>query len=202
MLLDDPAPNAPPSCARSPPRNASRCFAAFAPAQREEILALTLNPAAVPTTELLDAKLLREIYSNRQLQEVMTDFWLNHFNIFINKRQERYLLTSFERDAIRPHALGKFKDLLIATATSPAMLFYLDNAESIGPDSDFARRGGRKPQPRDLAKPSRRASSSPSAGSRSAAPLRTRPRRPRKGRSFPASTKTTPANSWSCTPSA
>ncbi len=120
-------------------------FAEFTPRQREEVIALTGNPAAVVTTELLQAKLLRETYSNRQLEEVMTDFWLNHFNIFINKGQERYLLTSYERDVIRPHALGKFKDLLLATAKSPAMLFYLDNAESIGPDSDSARNGGRRP---------------------------------------------------------
>ncbi|MEO8726774.1 MAG: DUF1800 domain-containing protein [Acidobacteriaceae bacterium] len=119
----------------------------FTPRQREEIIALTTNPGSVVTTELLQAKLLRETYSNRQLQEVMTDFWLNHFNIFINKGQERYLLTAYERDVIRPHALGKFKDLLLATAHSPAMLFYLDNSESMGPDSEFAQNRGHKPQP-------------------------------------------------------
>jgi uncharacterized protein (DUF1800 family) len=102
---------------------------------------MTTNPAAVPTTELLQQKILRETYSERQLQEVMTDFWLNHFNVFIGKNEERYLLTSYERDVIRPHALGKFEDLLIATAKSPAMMVYLDNAQSIGPDSEFAKYG-------------------------------------------------------------
>ena len=68
----------------------------------------------------------------------MTDFWFNHFNVFIGKGADRYLLTSYERDVIRPHALGKFEDLLVATAQSPAMLFYLDNWLSVGPDSDFA----------------------------------------------------------------
>src|SRR5207248_4019608 len=72
------------------------------------------------------------------LEEVMTDFWLNHFNVFIGKGADRYLLTSYERDVIRPHALGKFEDLLVATARSPAMLFYLDNWMSVGTDSDFA----------------------------------------------------------------
>ncbi len=68
----------------------------------------------------------------------MTDFWFNHFNVFIGKGADRYLLTSYERDVIRPHALGKFEDLLVATAQSPAMLFYLDNWLSVGPHSDFA----------------------------------------------------------------
>jgi uncharacterized protein (DUF1800 family) len=110
--------------------------------QREMLLAL-VRPQAVIGGELMQAKLLREIYSERQLEEVMTDFWLNHFNVFIGKGADRYLLTSYERDAIRPHALGKFKDLLLATATHPAMLFYLDNFQSVGPDSEFARFGGR-----------------------------------------------------------
>ena len=68
----------------------------------------------------------------------MTDFWFNHFNVFIGKGADRYLLTSYERDVIRPHALGKFEDLLVATAQSPAMLFYLDNWLSVGPNSDVA----------------------------------------------------------------
>ena len=68
----------------------------------------------------------------------MTDFWFNHFNIFINKGADRYLLTSYERDAIRPHVLGKFEDLLVATAKSPAMMFYLDNWLSVGPNSEIA----------------------------------------------------------------
>src|ERR1051326_4188411 len=81
---------------------------------------------------------MRAIYSERQLQEVMTDFWFNHFNVYIYKDADAYLTTGYERDVIRPRALGKFKDLLVATATSPAMLFYLDNAQSVGPDSPQA----------------------------------------------------------------
>ena len=96
------------------------------------------NPEQVVVNELMQAKLLRAIYSERQLDEVMTDFWFNHFNIFINKGADRYLLTSYERDAIRPHVLGKFEDLLVATAKSPAMMFYLDNWLSVGPNSEIA----------------------------------------------------------------
>jgi uncharacterized protein (DUF1800 family) len=107
------------------------------PKQRETVMGIE-NPQQVVTSELIQAKLLRSIYSERQLEDVMTDFWLNHFNVFIGKGADRYLLTSYERDVIRPHALGKFEDLLVATARSPAMLFYLDNWMSVGPDSDFA----------------------------------------------------------------
>ena len=106
--------------------------------QKETVMALN-NPEQVVVNELMQAKLLRAIYSERQLDEVMTDFWINHFNVFINKGADRYLLTSYERDAIRPHALGKFEDLLVATAKNPAMLFYLDNWLSVGPDSEIAR---------------------------------------------------------------
>jgi uncharacterized protein (DUF1800 family) len=105
--------------------------------QRETIEALNY-PQQVVTNELVEGKLLRTIYSDRQLQEVMTDFWFNHFNVFIGKDADRYLITSYERDVIRPRALGKFEDLLIATAHSPAMLFYLDNWLSVGPNSDIA----------------------------------------------------------------
>jgi uncharacterized protein (DUF1800 family) len=109
----------------------------MSPQQKETMQALN-NPQQVVVNELTQAKLLRAIYSERQLDEVMTDFWFNHFNVFINKGADRYLLTGYERDAIRPHALGKFEDLLVATAKSPAMLFYLDNWLSVGPDSEIA----------------------------------------------------------------
>lgn len=107
------------------------------PQQRETLMALS-NPQQVVTSELVQSKLLRAIYSDRQLEEVMTDFWFNHFNVFIGKGADRYMLTGYERDVIRPRALGKFEDLLVATAQSPAMLFYLDNWLSVGPNSDFA----------------------------------------------------------------
>jgi uncharacterized protein (DUF1800 family) len=109
----------------------------MSPKQKETVMALN-NPQQVVVNELMQAKLLRAIYSERQLDEVMTDFWFNHFNVFINKGADRYLLTSYERDAIRPHVLGKFEDLLVATAKSPAMMFYLDNWLSVGPNSEIA----------------------------------------------------------------
>ncbi len=83
--------------------------------------------------ELSMAKVDRAIYSERQLEAVMEDFWFNHFNVFANKGDDKWLLTSYERDTIRPHTMGKFQDLLVATAKSPAMLFYLDNFLSADP---------------------------------------------------------------------
>ena len=85
--------------------------------------------------ELMMAKLVRAIYSERQLQEQLTDFWFNHFNIFAYKDQDIFLVSSFERDTIRPHLFGKFRDLLGATAHDPAMLIYLDNWLSADPDA-------------------------------------------------------------------
>ncbi len=104
------------------------------PKQKETLMAMN-NPQGVVVEELAQAKLLRAIYSERQLEEVMTDFWFNHFNVFIGKGPERLLVTNYEQNVIRPHALGKFEDLLMATAKSPAMLFYLDNWLSVGPNS-------------------------------------------------------------------
>jgi hypothetical protein len=106
----------------------------LAPKQRETLLAMNFPPGVV-TGELAQAKLLSAVYSQRQLEEVMIDFWSNHFNVFVDKGLDRLMLTGYERDVIRPHALGKFEDLLVATAKSPAMLFYLDNWLSVGPDS-------------------------------------------------------------------
>ncbi len=99
------------------------------------------NPRQMVVGELFAQRLTRDIYSNAQLQEVMTDFWLNHFNVYLRKNEQMpYYLVSYERDVIRPRALGKFEDLLEAVAHSPAMLLYLDNAQSIGPDSLAAER--------------------------------------------------------------
>src|SRR4030095_5401640 len=108
--------------------------------------ALTVDPNAVPRAiaddskrpqrvveELGMAKMTRAIYSERQLQQVIDDFWFNHFNVFAGKGEDRYYLTSYERDVIQPHALGKFKDLVTGIAKSPAMLFYLDNFLSADP---------------------------------------------------------------------
>jgi uncharacterized protein (DUF1800 family) len=85
--------------------------------------------------ELAMAKVTRAIYSERQLQQVLDDFWFNHFNVFAGKGEDRFYLTSYERDVIQPHTLGKFKELVTATAESPAMLFYLDNYLSADPQA-------------------------------------------------------------------
>jgi len=87
------------------------------------------------TAELQASRILRAVYSERQLQEVMVDFWTNHFNVFAGKGADRWLLTAYDRDTIRPNTMGKFSDLLLATAQSPAMLFYLDNFQSVSPNS-------------------------------------------------------------------
>jgi uncharacterized protein (DUF1800 family) len=84
--------------------------------------------------EMQAARLVRAIESDRQLEEVMVDFWFNHFNVFAAKGEVKWYLPSYERDVIRPHALGRFGDLLRGTATHPAMLFYLDNWLSTRPD--------------------------------------------------------------------
>jgi uncharacterized protein (DUF1800 family) len=116
------------------------------PEQRETLAALQGSSRMVDG-EVLQSRLIRDIYSERQLQAVMTDFWLNHFNVYLRKNpNEPYMLPSYERDVIRPNALGKFEDLLVATAKSPAMLVYLDNWESVGPDSQAALNAARRAQ--------------------------------------------------------
>jgi uncharacterized protein (DUF1800 family) len=100
--------------------------------------------------ELIAHKVVRAVESERQLQEVMADFWFNHFNIYYGKGADRWLTTEFETKVIRPNVLGKFKDLLLATAQSPAMLFYLDNHLSTSPATraqDALRRANAKRQP-------------------------------------------------------
>ncbi len=97
--------------------------------------------------ELAMAKVARAVYSERQLQQIMDDFWFNHFNVFAGKGEDRWFLTAYERDVIQPHTMGKFKDLLTATAKSPAMLFYLDNFLSADPRAAqriAAQRAGRQ----------------------------------------------------------
>jgi len=86
------------------------------------------------TAELQAAKIIRAVTSERQLEEVMVDFWFNHFNVFAGKGDVRWYVSAYEREAIRPHALGTFPDLVRATARHPAMLFYLDNWLSARPD--------------------------------------------------------------------
>lgn len=113
-------------------------LADFTPRERETIYAMqgSANGAAYRAyEELSQARIVRSILSERQLQEVMTDFWFNHFNVFITKDSDQWYTTTYERESIRPHALGKFRDLLLATAESPAMMVYLDNYLSTGPNS-------------------------------------------------------------------
>jgi hypothetical protein len=125
-------PQGPPVPPGSPLANAD-------PEQRRKVQEvmreLGYRPPAQLIQELQQGKILRAVYSERQLQEVMTDFWFNHFNVFAQKGADRTLITSYERDVIRPNVFGKFEDILRATAKSPAMLFYLDNWLSASPDA-------------------------------------------------------------------
>jgi uncharacterized protein (DUF1800 family) len=105
-----------------------------------------MNPTVLVAGELLQTRLLTDLYSQRQLQAVMTDFWLNHFNVYLKKGPYApWYLVDYEQNVIAPHAMGKFEDLLVATAQSPAMLFYLDNQSSIGPHSLAAERAQGNP---------------------------------------------------------
>jgi len=81
--------------------------------------------------EMMVQKLYRALYSENQLTEVLTDFWFNHFNVSITDNEARVYVSAYERDAIRPHVLGDFRQMLEATAKHPAMLQYLDNARSV-----------------------------------------------------------------------
>jgi uncharacterized protein (DUF1800 family) len=117
------------------------------PALRRKLMLLTA-PQQLVAFDLSEGKLYRAILSNRQLEEQLVDFWYNHFNVYLDKGADRYLVPTYEREAIRPHVLGKFRDLLEATAKSPAMLFFLDNWESVG--AAPARRGNAKRPARGL----------------------------------------------------
>jgi len=120
-------------------------FANLTPEQSETVFAL-INPQLVVGGEVLVTRLLRDIYSERQLEAVMTDFWLNHFNVYLKKGEfAPWYLADYQSKVIRPRAMGKFEDLLVATAHSPAMLFYLDQTESVGPHSLAAWRAAMTP---------------------------------------------------------
>jgi uncharacterized protein (DUF1800 family) len=112
-------------------------LADFTPREREAFNAMSaqIGSQYYIGQELAQARMVRDVLTEPQLQEVMTDFWFNHFNVFIGKDSDQWYTTSYERDVIRKHALGSFHDLLLATAESPAMMVYLDNFLSIGPDS-------------------------------------------------------------------
>src|SRR5204863_490485 len=109
--------------------------------------------AMLPLIELSGQKIVRAVYSDRQLEEVLTDFWFNHFNVDARKGPERFMLTEYERDVIRPDVLGRFRDLLGATAKSPAMLFYLDNWMSAGEEASRTQREQRPQRPQRVSKP-------------------------------------------------
>ena len=115
--------------------------------QRQQELAkiyreYNLKPAGQLLPQIVANRVLRAVYSERQLQEVMVDFWQNHFNVFAGKAAVRWYIPSYERDVLRKYALGNFKDLLTATAESPAMLFYLDNFQSVSPNTQAPRANG------------------------------------------------------------
>ena len=135
-----------------PPDQRTAFLAGLTPREHELFLTLAsnVNASGQIVAELQGGKLLRDILSERQLLEVMTDFWFNHFNVDARKQSDQWYTTSYERDAIRAHALGHFPDLLVATATSPAMMVYLDNWLSTGPDSAAA--GNTRPNAKPAAK--------------------------------------------------
>lgn len=117
------------------PRGAAQQLAVWGPPALERRIEAQFAPQQIVPNDLESAKILRAAETNRQLEDVLTDFWFNHFNVYINKGADRFLITGYERDTIRPHVLGKFYDLLVATAESPAMLFYLDNWQSVDPNA-------------------------------------------------------------------
>lgn len=106
-----------------------------------ELMQAAEDKRGIILLELNQATILRSVYSERQLHEVMVDFWTNHFNIYFSKDQDRFLKTIDDRDVIRPHTMGKFRDLLDASAHSPAMLVYLDNVTNRkgNPNENYAR---------------------------------------------------------------
>ena len=129
----------------SQPLNAPSRDAMAKPGMPEMAPAMEADGPRRIIMELGREQLWRAAYSQRQLQEVMVQFWMNHFNVYAGKGVDRWLMTSFEHDTIRPHALGNFSQLLTATAQSPAMLFYLDNWLSVAPNA-AAKAKGQRPQ--------------------------------------------------------
>ena len=142
LLTDMPEDQLAAVAAVLPPNLRRPLFTNSSSGLQRKLLAAT-TPQQVIVYDLSEAKLLRAVYSSRQLEEVLVDFWYNHFNVFLDKGNDRFLVTSYERDAIRPYVLGKFKDMLLATAQDPAMLFYLDNWQSVAPPPEPRRRNAR-----------------------------------------------------------
>ena len=130
-MANDPRPNAPAN-PNSDPANPQN-NAAYRKVIADYYAKNNLRTPQQLANELHASRILRAVYSERQLQEVLVDFWTNHFNVFAGKGADRWLLPAYDRDTIRPNTLGKFHELLLATAKSPAMLFYLDNFQSVSP---------------------------------------------------------------------
>ncbi len=136
------------------PGDAAKSDAATTPAEQERMTAeqqrerqrklqalyreYDLRPARQLVPQIAANRILRAVYSERQLQEVMVDFWQNHFNVYSGKAAVRWYIPSYERDVLRKHALGNFKDLVVGTAQHPAMLFFLDNFQSMAPNTQAA----------------------------------------------------------------
>lgn len=161
---DAPKATAAPESASSPERMARRIPSE---AQRKQQMVLL---------ELSQAKVLRAVYSERQLEEVLVDFWFNHFNVFAGKGRTAHYVTEYERDAIRPHVLGRFRDLLEAAAKSPAMLFYLDNWTSSAPEGSSTLEAARMASAGRTPFGLRRRSAVPDASSDRSGPRPPRPR--------------------------
>ena len=132
LLRERRAPRTPAAAGAPAATGAAARTADMDPAERARLRELR-EMGRLVMDELGQQKVLRATYSARQLEEVLVDFWFNHFNVFAGKGPVRGYLTEYERDAIRPHVLGRFRDLLGAVAKSPAMLFYLDNWQSVDP---------------------------------------------------------------------
>ncbi len=123
------------------PRGDRQPLFAIAPVPLRRELMRSLQPQKVIATDLIEGKILRATYSNHQLSELMADFWFNHFNVTLDKGAERYTVPTYEREVIRPYIFSSFHDLLLATAKSPAMLFYLDNWQSVAADTKPSKDG-------------------------------------------------------------
>jgi uncharacterized protein (DUF1800 family) len=127
-----------------PPPMRNQLMTAAPSALRRKMMQVN-QPQQVIFSDLAEGKLYRATYSNRQLEEQLADFWYNHFNVFLDKGADRFMVPTYERVAIRPYVLGHFRELLESTASSPAMLFYLDNWQSVAP-AQVRRPMGNRPQ--------------------------------------------------------
>ena len=133
-----------------PPPLRQQLLPAAPPEMRRKMMLLTA-PQQLIAFDLTEGKLYHAILGNRQLEEQLVDFWYNHFNVFLDKGADRFMVPTYERETIRPRVLGKFRDLLEATAKSPAMLFYLDNWQSVASaPPDIRRRANGKQATRGI----------------------------------------------------